>query len=99
MGMAMDRVSEIRTRLQAHRVAYSAVLRTVEAQNIRIADGVIALLEQFAKTQGSDEAGVYIKDELREIIKLLEKDFVGWKPVVIAGGKEAPLTAPLDRLV
>ncbi len=95
----MDQVSEIKTRLKAHRIAYSAVLQTVGAQNRRLTSGVIALLEQFSEMQGDDEAAVLLKDELREIIKLLENDVVGWKPVVIAGGKDAPLATALDCLV
>jgi hypothetical protein len=95
----MDKVSEVRTRLKAHRIAYSALLQCVAVQNTKITTGVIALLEQFAEMQGRDEAGLHLKDELLEIIKLLENDASGWKPVVIEGGKDAPLPTPLDRLV
>ncbi len=82
----MEKKIEIRTRLNAHRVAYSAVFRAIQSENVRVGPQIIAFLEQFADMQRNDEVGVVMKDELLKIIRSVEDDN-GWKPVVIAGGK------------
>jgi hypothetical protein len=82
----MEKKIELRTRLNVHRIAYSAVFRAIQTENVRVGPQIIAFLKQFAEMQRKDEVGVVMKDELLKIINSVESD-KAWKPVVIAGGK------------